>query len=93
MTNNANFLYFGYGSNLNLKDICEWEKKHTLNKKKSFVDSINIFDGIFFLPDYQLQFTVYSDGRKGGVLDVTPKLGHAVAGKLFQVDDWDLWDR
>ena len=59
-------------------------------KKKSFVDSINILDGMFFLPDYQLQFPVKSPSREAGVLDVTPKLGHAVAGKLFEVENWNL---
>ena len=87
----SNF-YFAYGSNLNLKDLREYEKRNFANVKKSFVDSINISDGIFFLPDYQLQFPVYSKGREGGVLDVTPNVGHVVAGKLFQVDDWDLLD-
>ncbi len=84
----SNF-YFAYGSNLNLKDLREYEK-NAVNEKKSFVDSINILDEIFFLPDYQLQFSVYSKGREGGVLDVTPKVGHVVAGKLFEVDNWDL---
>ena len=87
----SNF-YFAYGSNLNLKDLREYEKRNFANVKKSFVDSINISDGIFFLPDYQLQFPVYSKGREGGVLDVTPNVGHVVAGKLFQVDDWNLLD-
>ena len=84
--------YFAYGSNLNLKDLREYEKRNFANVKKSFVDSINISDGIFFLPDYQLQFPVYSKGREGGVVDVTPNVGHVVAGKLFQVDDWNLLD-
>jgi gamma-glutamylcyclotransferase (GGCT)/AIG2-like uncharacterized protein YtfP len=83
-------VYFAYGSNLNLKDLREYEKRNGINEKKSFVDSINVLDGTFFLPDYQLQFPVDSGGRKGGVLDVTPKVGHAVAGKLFEVDNWDL---
>ena len=87
----SNF-YFAYGSNLNLKDLREYEKRNFTDVKKSFVDSISISDGIFFLPDYQLQFPVYSKGREGGVLDVTPNVGHVVAGKLFQVDDWDLLD-
>ena len=85
----SNF-YFAYGSNLNLKDLREFEKRNGINAKKSFVDSINISDGIFFLPDYQLQFPVYSKSRKGGVLDVTPNVGHAVAGKLFEVENWNL---
>jgi hypothetical protein len=82
--------YFAYGSNLNLKDLREYEKRNGINGGKSFVDSISISEGVFFLPDYQLQFPVYSKDREGGVLDVTPKVGHAVAGKLFEVDNWDL---
>ena len=64
--------YFAYGSNLNLKDLREFEKRNGINAKKSFVDSINISDGIFFLPDYQLQFPVYFDcilaGYQGNLL-------------------------
>ena len=86
-------VYFAYGSNLNLKDLRAYEKRNAVNEKKSFVDSINVLDGTFFLPDYQLQFPVYSGGREGGVLDVTPNVGHAVAGKLFEVDDWDLFSK
>ena len=81
--------YFAYGSNLNIDDLREYEKR----KKKVFVDTINILDGIFFLPDYELQFPVKSPTRKGGVLDVTPNVGHAVAGKLFEIDNWDLLDK
>jgi gamma-glutamylcyclotransferase (GGCT)/AIG2-like uncharacterized protein YtfP len=85
-------MYFGYGSNLNLDDLGEFERENFPNSEKLFKETTNILDGIFFLPDYQIQFSVESDKRKGGVLDVTPKLGHAVAGKLFEVEDWDLLD-
>jgi gamma-glutamylcyclotransferase (GGCT)/AIG2-like uncharacterized protein YtfP len=85
-------MYFGYGSNLNLDDLGEFERENFPNSEKLFEETTNILDGIFFLPDYQLQFPVESDKRKGGVLDVTPKLGHAVAGKLFEVENWDLLD-
>ena len=81
--------YFAYGSNLNIDDLREYEKR----KKKVLVDTINILDGIFFLPDYELQLPVKSSTRKGGVLDVTPNIGHAVAGKLFEIDNWDLLDK
>ena len=93
MTDTDNCLYFGYGSNLNLKDLRRYEGEKFPNKKKSFEETTNILDGIFFLPDYQLQFPVKSPSRKAGVLDVTPKLGHAVAGKLFEVEDWALLDK
>ena len=92
MTNTADSLYFGYGSNLNRKDLRRWKEEHEWYEKKSFVDSSNTFDGIFFLLDYQLQFPVKSPSRNAGVLDVTPKLGHAVVGKLFEVENWDLLD-
>ena len=92
MTDTANCLYFGYGSNLNLKDLRRFEGEKFPNRKKSFEETTNILTGIFFLPDYQLQFPVKSPSRKAGVLDVTPKLGHAVAGKLFEVNDWNLLD-
>ena len=94
MSKTTGFLYFAYGSNLNLNDLREWERDHAFatNGEKSFVDSISILDGIFFLPDHQLQFTYKSAGREGGVLDVVPKTGHAVAGKLFEVEDWNLLD-
>ena len=92
ITNTADSRYFGYGSNLNQKDLRKWKKEHEWDEKKSFVDSSNTFDGIFFLLDYQLQFPVKSPSRNAGVLDVTPKLGHAVVGKLFEVENWDLLD-
>ena len=93
MTDTANCLYFGYGSNLNLIDLRRFEREKFPNREKSFEETTNILNGIFFLPDYQLQFPVKSPSRNAGVLDVTPKLGHAVAGKLFEVEDWDLLDR
>ena len=93
MTDTAICLYFGYGSNLNLKDLRRFEGEKFPNREKSFEETTNILDGIFFLPDYQLQFPVKSPSRNAGVLDVTPKLGHAVAGKLFEVEGWDLLDR
>jgi hypothetical protein len=91
--NTDNCLYFGYGSNLNLKDLGKFEREKFPNREKSFEETTNILNGIFFLPDYQLQFPVKSPSRNAGVLDVTPKLGHAVAGKLFEVEDWDLLNR
>ena len=92
MSKTTDCLYFAYGSNLNLKDLGEFERDKFPNREKSFEDTTNILDGIFFLPDHQLQFTYQSIKREGGVLDVVPKLGHAVAGKLFEVNDWNLLD-
>jgi hypothetical protein len=93
MSKRTDSLYFVYGSNLNLKDLGKFERKKFPNREKLFEETTNFLDGIFFLPDYELQFPVYSISREGGVLDVTPKLGHAVAGKLFEVDNWNLLDR
>ena len=93
MSKRTDCLYFAYGSNLNLKDIGEFERENFPNREKSFEDTTNILDGIFFLPDYQLQFTYKSTRREGGVLDVVPKLGHAVTGKLFEVENWNLLNK
>lgn len=59
----------------------------------TFADKIKVLDGIYFLPDYELEFSVYSPTRRGGVLNVTPVIGHAVAGKLYEIDDWSLLDK
>ncbi|MDA1347206.1 MAG: gamma-glutamylcyclotransferase [Crenarchaeota archaeon] len=83
-------VYFGYGSNLNLDDWKEWCKKEDCDP-----DSIKALPGIFVLPDYELSFHYYSVTREGGALDVIPKTGHAVAGKMFKVSEegWRLLDR
>ena len=93
MSKRTDPLYFAYGSNLNLGDLSRYERENTANLEKLFEDTTNILDGIFFLPDYQLQFPLRSPSRGAGVLDVTPKLGHAVAGKLFEVENWDLLNK
>lgn len=85
-----NNMYFAYGSNLNLEDLRQYEKDH--NIEKTFVDSINIHDRIYFLPDYELEFSVWSSSRNGGVLNVNPNIGHAVAGKIYEINDWALFD-
>ena len=82
--------YFGYGSNLNLDDLREFEMGR--QSTTTFVDSLKILDGIYFLVDHQLHFPVKSPGRQGGVLSVYPNLGHVVAGKLFEIDDEKLLD-
>ncbi len=80
--------YFGYGSNLDLDDWKDWCESHGKNP-----DSIKTLPGIFILPDYELSFHYYSDSRGGGALDVVSQVGHAVAGKLFEVlDGYDALD-
>ena len=82
-------LYFGYGSNLNVDDWKEYAKRNNLDP-----NSIKAIPGIFFLPNYELAFDVKSGTRNGGVLDVIPKPGHAVVGKLFEVfDNYTVLDR
>ena len=84
----TNRLYFGYGSNLNQDDLrrrCEEDNipMGTLTPR-----------GVAYLPDRELAFTRRSMSRKGGVLDVRPRLGQAVAGVVFEADKtaWDMLD-
>ena len=82
--------HFGYGSNLDLDD---WKKWCDDYGRKS--DEMQVEPGIFFLPDYELEFHYYSGGREGGALDVVERPGHVVAGKLFKVtgDGWKSLDK
>lgn len=80
--------YFGYGSNLNERDWNKWCKENSEDGK-----SIRVLPGIFFLIDYELAFDRFAEHRKGGVLDVVQKTGHAVAGKLFEVDDFGALEK
>ena len=50
-----NNMYFGYGSNLNLDDWNDYVKSKNLD-----LDSIKVIPGIFFLPDHELAFDIYS---------------------------------
>ena len=81
--------HFGYGSNLDLDD---WKKWCDVRGRKS--DEMQVEPGIFFLPDYELDFHYKSGSRGGGALDVVERPGHVVAGKLFKVtgDGWKSLD-
>ena len=81
--------HFGYGSNLDLDDWKKWCDNHG---RKS--NEMQVEPGIFFLPDYELDFHYESGRRGGGALDVVERPGHAVAGKLFKVtgDGWKSLD-
>ena len=81
--------HFGYGSNLDLDDWKKWCDKHG---RKS--NEMQVEPGIFFLPDYELDFHYESGSRGGGALDVVERPGHVVAGKLFKVtgDGWKSLD-
>ena len=75
--------HFGYGSNLDLDD---WKKWCDDYGRKS--NEMQVEPGIFFLPDYELDFHYESGSRGGGALDVVERPGHVVAGKLFKVTRW-----
>lgn len=82
-------LYFAYGSNLNEADLQEWalEQNVSLGAMKPL--------GRAWLPDHRLVFSLHSQRRQGGVLDVEPATGHVVPGVLFEMDEtaWDAIDR
>jgi len=82
--------HFGYGSNLDLDD---WKKWCDDYGRKS--NEMQVEPGIFFLPDYELDFHYESGSRGGGALDVVERPGHVVAGKLFKVtgDGWKSLDK
>ena len=82
--------HFGYGSNLDLGDWKEWCDDHS---RKS--NEMQVEPGIFFLPDYELDFHYCSGCRGGGALDVVELPGHVVAGELFKVtgDGWGSLDK
>jgi len=72
-------LYFGYGSNLCEPDLSRYCRERGL--QPIHLERV----GPAFLPDRKLAFTHRSSTRGGGVLDVPPARGEAVAGVLFRV--------
>ena len=60
--------HFGYGSNLDLDD---WKKWCDDYGRKS--NEMQVEPGIFFLPDYELDFHYKSGSRGGGALDVVER--------------------
>ncbi len=72
--------------------ICKKCGKGLYKTEKTFAQSVEVQNGIYFLPDYQLEFSVWSSSRDGGVLNVNPNIGHAVAGKIYEINDWTLLD-
>jgi gamma-glutamylcyclotransferase (GGCT)/AIG2-like uncharacterized protein YtfP len=73
-------LYFGYGSNLDAVDLARYCRERGRDAIR--LDAL----GPAFLPDRRLAFTHRSTTRGGGVLDVPPARGSAVAGIVFRVD-------
>jgi gamma-glutamylcyclotransferase (GGCT)/AIG2-like uncharacterized protein YtfP len=76
-------LYFGYGSNLCEPDLARYCRDRGLAPIR--LERV----GPAFLPDRRLAFTHRSTSRGGGVLDVPPARGQAVAGVLFRVSSDD----
>ncbi len=79
-------LYFAYGSNLDLENWNLW-----CANKGFDADSIEPL-GPAWLPDHELVFHYQSRLRKGGALDVHPRLGSVISGALFRVHDWEGLD-
>lgn len=77
-------LYFAYGSNLDTRDRRAWFSKEDLR------DPLHTPLGLAYLPDFELVFHYHSTSRRGGALDVRPRLGQATQGMLFEVDEQDL---
>ncbi len=75
-------LYFGYGSNLCEPDLARYCRERGLQPIR--LERV----GPAFLPDRRLAFTHRSASRGGGVLDVPPARGAAVAGVLFRVSSY-----
>jgi len=74
--------YFAYGSNLDLENWNLW------CAHKGF-DAASIEPlGPAWLPDHELVFHYQSRLRKGGALDVRPRIGTMIPGALFRVHDW-----
>lgn len=81
--------YFAYGSNLNEAD---WAR---------FCDRVGVATDVIealgpaVLPDMQLCFDYYSNGRQGGALDIRPRRGHLVHGVLYRAspEGWRVLDR
>lgn len=81
--------YFGYGSNLNAQD---WEAKC---RKMGFGKGQLKSRSVGYLPDHDVAFAYPSVGRKGGTLDIVPRLGQLVPGVIFEASDagWRALDQ
>ena len=74
-------LYFAYGSNLSLADWQRWCADHG-----------HAHDGLRYLrparlEGWSLEFSIRSQRRGGGVLNVRPHPGAVTCGGLFEVDE------
>ena len=79
-------LYFAYGSNLDSENWNLWCANEGFDAAS--IEPL----GPAWLPDYELVFHYQSRLRKGGALDVRPRLGNVIPGALFRVHDWEGLD-
>jgi gamma-glutamylcyclotransferase (GGCT)/AIG2-like uncharacterized protein YtfP len=71
--------YFAYGSNLGRSDWAAWCARNGFD-----AGCIRAVEPAV-LPDVELVFDYHSQGRRGGVLNLRPRLGQCVDGMLFEV--------
>lgn len=64
--------YFAYGSNMSSEELQAWCPNAA-------------FVSIARLPNHRLDFTRYSEKRKGGVADIVPSEGDDVWGVLYEL--------
>jgi gamma-glutamylcyclotransferase (GGCT)/AIG2-like uncharacterized protein YtfP len=77
-------LVFAYGSNLDAEDFRAWCERH--GHRAARLDKVTNA----LLPDRCLSFERHSRGRGGGVLTLSPRLGHHVEGVLFEANEAGL---
>lgn len=75
------FLYFAYGSNMDLEDF----KKYCSDKGHTDVTSEMKSVAVGKLENYDLLFNYYSVGRKGGAANIAPCAGKDVYGLIYEV--------
>lgn len=74
-------LVFAYGSTLDDEDFRGWCERH--GHRAARLDKV----ANALLPDRCLAFERHSRGRGGGVLTLSPRLGHHVEGVLFEANE------
>lgn len=74
-------LVFAYGSNLDEADFRDWCDRH--GHRAARLDKVSNA----LLADRCLSFERHSRGRGGGVLTLSPRLGHHVEGVLFEANE------
>ncbi len=69
--------YFAYASNMSSEELGAWCPGAE-------------FVAVAELPEHRLDFTRYSEKRRGGVADVVPSRGDRVWGALYELPDEEL---